>query len=665
LKIHFSVRLSPARRKSRHEIKIVIKKSRYGLIFIACAINFFCFTLLRSALYAKSWNSIDHSLKTAFHIFSLGFFYDAVFNIYFGAFFAVFLLITPNKVFNSRAFKWLGHFLFTLFLCALYFTMVSEWLFWDEFGTRFNFIAVDYLVYGTELSHNMYESYPVVFILAGIVSAALFTVYLLRRNLNFFLSVGERFRRRIYVTAALIIFSVASFFLVGQAPRDSLQNNFAREIASNGPYQIVAAFRNNTLDYETFYVCGESAKLSRLAKKIVSKAPEDGSLFDISRRIDSHRAETELNVILVSVESLSAEFLARFGNTKNITPFLDSLSQESLLFTNLFATGTRTDRGLEAITLSVPPTPGRSLVKRPDNAHILSLGYEFEKRGYDVAFLYGGRGYFDNMNAFFSGNGYRIIDQTDLKNDEITFSNAWGVADEDLYRKTLQEAGRVHEKGGHFFYHVMTTSNHRPFTYPEGKIDIRSGTGRAGAVKYTDFALGEFFSAARKQPWFDNTVFVVVADHCAGSAGEIGLPIKKYHIPLIIYSPKHIIPGEVAKVASQVDIAPTLLALLGFSYESYFWGKDIMSSNFEERALIGNYQKLGLYKNEKLLILSPRKKIEVMDKPFIQNVISENKSDDPLSLEAIAYYQGADYILKHKLNRWEYAESKLKLYSAK
>ena len=259
------------------------------------------------------------------------------------------------------------------------------------------------------------------------------------------------------------------------------------------------------------------------------------------------------------------------------------------------------------------------------------------------------------MNAFFSGNGYRIIDQTDLKSSEVTFKNAWGVSDEDLYRKTLREADAAYGRGSHFFYHVMTTSNHRPFTYPEGEIDIPSGTGRSGAVKYTDYALKEFIASAKKQKWFDDTVFIVVADHCAGSAGEVGLPVRKYHIPLFIYSPKNIEPREIAKTSSQIDIAPTLLALLGFSYESHFWGNDILSKDFTERALIGNYQKLGLYKEEKLVILSPRKKIDVMEKPLMQNQIANATTADPLSLEAMAYYQGADFILKHRMNRWEYA----------
>lgn len=629
-------------------------KSRYNIIFLACTINVFCFTILRAVLYVSSWGVMDHSLSNALRVFGLGFLYDMTFNIYFSIFFAIFLLVLPNKAYNSRVFKGLCHLSFFVFLYALYFTLVAEWLFWDEFSTRFNFIAVDYLVYGTEVTLNIYESYPVPYLLAGILAASLITHYAVRNRLTDLLLLKERFRRRLIITSSILLASLASFYFIGQAPRDSFVNNYARELASNGPYQLVGSFRNNTLDYETFYVRGDDTQLSKLAKRSVSKNPEEGDLFDISRRIQPGGKERQLNVILISIESLSAEFLTRFGNQENITPFMDGLLKESLFFTQHFATGTRTDRGLEAITLSVPPTPGRSLVKRPDNEHLYNLGYEFKNRGYDVAFLYGGRGYFDNMNAFFSGNGYGIIDQTDMKSSEITFKNAWGVSDEDLYRKTMKEADAAYGRGRHFFYHVMTTSNHRPFTYPEGKIDIPSGTGRSGAVKYTDYALQEFISSAKKQKWFDDTVFIVVADHCAGSAGEVGLPLSKYHIPLFIYSPKHITPREVSKTSSQIDIAPTLLALLGFNYESHFWGNDILSDDFAGRALIGNYQKLGLYKDEKLVILSPRKKIDVMEKPLTQNQIAKGTAADPLSLEAMAYYQGADFNLKHRMNRWEY-----------
>ena len=633
----------------------MMPKSRFSALLLACGINLLCFTLLRAFLYARSWAVVGPSFPGALHIFGLGFLYDAVFCVYFSAFFAVALLLLPNRVYTGRVFGWLGRAAFFAFLYALGFMLVAEWLFWDEFGTRFNFIAVDYLVYGTEVTRNIYESYPVVSLLACILAASAAVFLGLRKTLAELFRIRESFRRRLAVTSGIGAAFVAALILVGQAPRDAFVNNYARELASNGPYQLVGAFRNNTLDYDTFYTRGDDEELSRLAKLSVSKNPDEGERFDLSRAVPAGGPERRLNVILISIESLSAEFMSRFGNREGITPFLDGLAKESLFFSSLFATGTRTDRGLEAITLSIPPTPGRSLVKRPDNARLYSLGYVFRQRGYDVAFLYGGRGFFDNMNAFFSGNGYRTVDQTDLKCGEITFQNAWGVADEDLYRKALMEADAAHGSGRHFFFHVMTTSNHRPFTYPEGRIDIPSGTGRPGAVKYTDHALKEFLSAAGQRPWFGDTVFVVVADHCAGSAGEVGLPIRKYHIPLFIYSPKHVAPREVARTCSQIDIAPTLLALLGFDYESRFWGSDVLRDGFTERALIGNYQKLGLYKDGRLVILSPRKLIDVMERPLVQNRIEKAAAEDPLSREAMAYYQGADYILRHRMNRWEYA----------
>jgi phosphoglycerol transferase MdoB-like AlkP superfamily enzyme len=442
-----------------------------------------------------------------------------------------------------------------------------------------------------------------------------------------------------------------SYAGIGQMLRETPLNNFAKELASNGPYQFVAAFRNNTLDY-SLYRQGSDKDLSGILKIEVGKDPASGPLYDISKPITFNKAERRLNVVLVSVESLSAEYFGRFGSQKHITPFMDQWFKEGLLCTRFYATGTRTDRGLEAITLSVPPTPGRSIVKRPDNANYYSLGKVFKDRGYDVSFLYGGRGFFDNMSAFFSGNGYGIVDQTDFDNNEVTFQNAWGVCDEDLYRKAIRTANRSFQEKKPFFLHIMTTSNHRPYTYPDGKIDIPSGTNRSGAVKYTDYALRQLMTRAKAQPWFEDTVFVLVADHCANSAGKVGLPIKKYHIPFLVYAPKYIAPGEVGKIASQIDLAPTLLSLLDFGYESRFFGRDILSDDFIERSLIGNYQKLGLYKDNELVILSPGQKVErIVDPDHNDSRIEEVGAATELVTEAMSWYQGGDYILKHGLNR--------------
>ncbi len=334
--------------------------------------------------------------------------------------------------------------------------------------------------------------------------------------------------------------------------------------------------------------------------------------LDVRRTIDNPGTPRPLNVVLVTIESLSAKYLGSEGDTRGLTPHLDALRKQSLYFNNLYATGTRTDRGLEAITLSMPPTPGRSIVKRIGHeSGYGSLGQQLHTQGYDSVFVYGGRGYFDNMNAFFSGNGYRVVDQSSVQESDIHFKNAWGMADEDLYSQAIRVADADYAGKQPFFLHLMTTSNHRPYTYPDGRIDIPSGMGREGAVKYTDYAIHTFLTEAKKKPWFDDTLFIFVADHCAGSAGSEDLPVEKYHIPMWVYAPKWVNAKEFSDLTSQIDIAPTLLGLLKMDYESTFFGRDVLNkgSDLPSRILIGNYQHLGLFDGRDLAILSPGKRM--------------------------------------------------------
>ena len=632
---------------------IRVNNSRHQLIFLFAGISLSGFFLLRTVLLLSTWPEIDHTISNLIYIYGIGFVYDLTFTIYFSLFFSFILLIAPGRLFHSKYNKILTPTLAFFLLYGFYFTLVAEWLFWDEFHTRFNFLAIDYLIYRHEVTRNIYESYPLFTFLAVIFAAAAVTLYLIRKRLTICLTASEPFALRARFTTALTIAAFLSYFFINQPLRELSNNNYSNELAANGAYQFVAAFRNNKLDYRTFYALGEDQVLSTKLKKLVfqknSQTGENEGLYDLERSISTIKPEKKLNVFLITVESLSASYLTRFGKKRDVTPFLDQWLEEGLLFTNCYATGTRTTRGLEAITLSLPPTPGRSLVKRPDQTELLSLGEIFKEHDYDVAFLYGGHGFFDNMNTFFSGHGYRCLDQTDFSNHDISFTNAWGVCDEDLYKKAIDEANQDYQAGRHFFFHLMTTSNHKPYTYPEDKIDIPSGHNRAGAVKYTDYALKEFITLAKTRPWFTDTVFVVVADHCAHSAGKTGLPVAKYHIPLFIYAPDHLKTGENDKLSSQIDIAPTLLGLLNFSYRSSFFGQDIRRNDFQPRALIANYIKLGLLKNEKLIVLSPRQKIALQEKPYDETI--NIKVDNPLVKDCLAYYQGADYIITQNTNR--------------
>ena len=203
----------------------------------------------------------------------------------------------------------------------------------------------------------------------------------------------------------------------------------------------------------------------------------------------------------------------------------------------------------------------------------------------------------------FTGNGYDIVDKKSFTPEEITFANIWGVCDEDMANKAIKVMNEEAKTGKPFFNHWMTVSNHRPFTYPNDKIDIPGDAkSRDGGVKYTDYALRKFFEMASKQPWFKNTVFVILADHCASSAGKTELPVDKYRIPAMIYSPGFIQPQKYTNVMSQIDVMPTLFGLLHFNYQSKFYGQDVLKPDYKPRALIATYQDLGLIKDNVLTI---------------------------------------------------------------
>jgi phosphoglycerol transferase MdoB-like AlkP superfamily enzyme len=289
------------------------------------------------------------------------------------------------------------------------------------------------------------------------------------------------------------------------------------------------------------------------------------------------------------------------------------------------------------------------MVKRPHNEDLFTWGEVMKDKGYDVKFMYGGYGYFDNMNYFFSHNGYTVVDRRSIDQKDIHFENVWGVSDEDLYTKALAEMNASHALGKPFFAHIMTTSNHRPFTYPEGRIDIPSKTGRRGAVKYTDYAIGKFMGEAEHEPWFPDTIFVIVADHCANSAGRTSLPPDRYHIPLLVYSPSHVTPRVFDSVMSQIDIAPTVLGLLHFSYVSQFEGKDVIQdAQTDGEAFISTYEKLGYIDDGLLVILDLKQRAEVRRMSDMHLLQPDTPAASEVINEAVAYYQSASYLFEKR-----------------
>jgi phosphoglycerol transferase MdoB-like AlkP superfamily enzyme len=626
-------------------------RHRFGLIALLALILVFISFLTRTVLLVQSIDRVDWYMIPL--IYLVGLFFDLVNSCYVIIPLTLYVWLVPDKVFTKRWHRFILYGIFVVFTYSLVFNAVSEWLFWDEFNSRYNFIAVDYLIYTTEVLGNIRQSYPIGWIIGGVAAISFTFVYLIRswirRTAASSMLMGERTKWAL----AILLLPVLVFFIVKNTWHNISSNPFVNELSGNGLYELFAAYRNNEIDFDRFYNRIDDKEAFEIVKKAL-KTPEaeytSDSPFSIERKITNPGPEKQLNVIMVSVESLSADYLGIFGNKEGITPNLDSLSKSSLLFTNLYATGTRTVRGLEALSLCVPPTPGQSIVRRPNNDQLFTIGSVFESKGYVSRYIYGGYGYFDNMNAYFSANDYEVTDREALSDDEIDYENIWGVADENLFTLAQREIDRTVAEGKPVFAQVMTTSNHRPFTYPDGRIDIPSHTGREGAVKYTDYAIGKFIRECSKKPWFDNTLFIIVADHCSGSAGTTNLPVDKYHIPMMIYSPKHVEPGRMERMMSQIDIGPTVFGMLNFSYNSKFYGVDIFKLEpGRERAFISTYQLLGYIRNDQLVILAPQQKNDELTINWEDLSAVPTGINQELMTETIAWYQAASYSFKNGL----------------
>jgi phosphoglycerol transferase MdoB-like AlkP superfamily enzyme len=607
------------------------------------------------------WESIDFSFVNFIQVFGIGFLFDIGSLSYVLVAYTIYLLLFPKRFYGSKVDKIFTKTAYALILFVLIFSFLSEITFWLEYQKRFNFIAVDYLLYTYEVIENIHQSYPLPLLVSGLILITYLAIRIAKRKKAYCRSFDNHdcFRTEFFPALFWVCVFLVFHFNIKNSHAEVFENRVENELAKAGLYSFFAAYNSHELDYNEFYKRNSNEEVQKKISSLVSV--QGDSLVDaknsISRIVFNEGEEYKPNVIFIGLESLNATFMHRFNPKMNRTPVLDSLIKESVFFNNLFAVGTRTVRGMEAITLSIPPTPGRSIVRREGNDKLFTIGNVFEKKGYTRTFFYGGDSYFDSMNTYFGNNGFDIVDRKkkhrggkdfptkriNIDDNEVTFENAWGVCDDDIYNKVLKVSGEQNETGKPFFNFVMNNSNHQPYTYPDANAEIPSGTSREGAVKYADRALGDFLQKAKQQPWFENTVFVIMSDHCCYSAGRTALNVEKYHIPAYIYNLKNVENKEVNKMCSQIDIFPTLFGLFNWTYFSNIYGQDILKMKEEdERALIGNHRKLGLLKKNNLVVLSEDKKFNSFIWNREKNELSkDNSSQVEMADEAVAYYQSA------------------------
>lgn len=601
---------------------------------------------------------MELSLSGLLKIYGFGLLYDITVALLLTSAYTLYLTILPRKWLKSIFNRIVTYFAITVLITIVFFSFFAELTFWQEFESRFNFIAVDYLIYTYEVVNNINESYPLpflfgfIFLLVGLVLWFFSRRLIFYRTFNIDLPTGKR----ILTGSAILFVTSLLVVLMKNSQAETGPNRYQNELSKAGIYSFFAAFKDNELNYDNFYALLPKQEAYKIVRASLSQSPAifNGSPNSIKREIQSAVKPYRPNVIMITLESFSADFMAHFGNTEKLTPVLDSIADQNLLFTNMYATGTRTVRGMEALSLAIPPTPGNSIVRRPENKNLTTVGNIFKQAGYSRTFYYGGDGYFDNMNEYFGGNGFDITDRgrnlkmndtyltkrTLITDGQVTFENAWGISDEDLFDAALRGADKNAATGKPFYNFIMTTSNHRPFTFPDGKISRPSGT-REAAVQYTDYAIGQFLKKLKQRSWYSNTVVIIVADHCAGSAGKNEIEISKYHIPCIVVNLPQSKKQTIDKLCSQIDLYPTLFSLLGWTYQSNLFGLDVLQPSFEPRAFMGTYQKLGYLKKDSLVILSPQQKIDTYLYQSATGDQKPHKLSDGLVKEAMASYQTA------------------------
>lgn len=562
--------------------------------------------------------------------------------------YALYLWILPRRKAGGRADRWITVSWFFLFALANLFEDVAEAFFWNEFEASFNFIAVDYLIYTKEVIGNIYESYPIIPILLGVLAVSGLAAWGFRRFLIPKSAEAPGGWKRGCVVVALLACVTGGYWMVDIKDADSVGNRYNSEMAKDGLYSLFSAFIKNELDYRSYYLTLPDQDASEFLAGEFSAddtSVPDAAFGSVARRVRPVAEAIRPNVVVVIMESMGAEFLNECRQDgADLTPCLSRLSREGVFFPNTYATGTRSVRGLEAVSTSLPPLPGMSIVRREGNEHLRTIGSIFREKGYDLKWIYGGYGYFDNMNYFFGNNGFQVMDRHSMEDSEVTHSTIWGVCDEDLFRRAVREADESYGSGKPFLQVVFTTSNHRPYTYPEGRIDIPSHTGHLGAVKYADYSVGALVAEAKGRPWFDNTLFVFVADHGAGSAGKKSLNPETHRIFSIFYAPALLKPERRETPISQIDVLPTLLGLLKWPYDAAFYGKDALKPSYQSRYFVSNYQYIGYVKGDDMVVLKPQRGTEFYRGGH--GVAADGRLRE-LEKEAVYYYQHASDWRKH------------------
>ena len=489
--------------------------------------------------------------------------------------------VVAHRVYRAGLGGWLA-----LTLALLLMLELATPPFMAEYGLRPNRLFLEYLVYPREVLSMLARGHAVSSAIALLATAiAAWAAWRFARARLRAMPSGPHWGVRLALLLPIALLSALGIrSTLGHRPMNPAMLAFSTNatvnaLPLNSFYTLAFAARDWLQTDPGARIYGEAPDREVIDAVVAGMALPAAAFVDpalptLARRLPVHTGRPR-NIVIVLEESLGAQFVGSLGGLP-LTPNLDRLSRQGWAFDRLYATGTRSVRGIEAVLTGFTPTPSQAVVKQPLSQHgFFTLADVLRRRGYDTTFYYGGESHFDNMRGFFLSNGFaRVVEQKDYR--DPVFTGAWGVSDEDLFARAHHEFERLHAAGQPFFGFVFSSSNHDPFEFPDGRIALyeQPKATRNNAAKYADHAIGGFFRQAMASSYWDDTVFLVVADHDSRAFGRTLVPIDNFHIPGVILG-RGIEARRDPRIVSQIDLPPTLLSLAGIDTPTPMTGQDL------------------------------------------------------------------------------------------
>ena len=572
----------------------------------------------------------------------------------------ILLCLSPQQI-RKFVNKFLSAYFLIIFLFFIYIENATL-PFFAEYDVRPNFLFVEYLVYPQEVFNMIFAAYKMELFIALIMLIAAGSFFLKHKKIHDFGAVFDiHYAKRLLLFFPLIfVLAIGIRSSFGHRPAnisDAMysSNRIVNEISKNSFYSIAyAVYRNAKYANSELDVYGDmdiKEAMNRVSRALNIEL-SDNSAAPFSREEKTHfPRQKPKNLVIFLQESLGSKFVEVTGGAAGITPNFNRLSQEGILFSNLFSNGTRSIRGIAGSVSGNFSVPGKGVVKRNKSQQdFFTIASLLKPFAYHSMFIYGGESRFDNMRGWFLGNGFdEIIEQANFVKPEYT--GTWGVSDGDMVIRANQEFKKLSAQQRPFVAVMFSTSNHSPFDFPPGKFELIEGIpekSELNAIKYADYAIGQFIAEAKKQAYYDDTVFVIVADHNIRVRGSDMLPVNLYHIPGMILG-GGISPKKVERLTTQPDVLATALDLTGQNLTYPILGRSIFSEQKKDISLMQFNDAFAFRSGDKVAVLRPQK--EALTFIYQDKKMLPTEHDKELESNELAFILTMNHLYEKRLYR--------------